>query len=514
MPADMAAIITISSHVAYGAVGNRIMVPALEALGISATAVNTVQLPWHPGMNARFGSGARIVPDDAAFATMIDNLAKAPWLSEINGIITGYLGSPAQAKAIAELVKALKRAKPDALYLCDPVIGDTGGLYVPEETATAIRDHLWPLADIVTPNLFEFGWMTGTAVEDLPNIIDAAKAVSKRHVVVTSIAEHAGQIGNVLVSEERAHLVGNDVLSPTPNGTGDLLAALFLGNLINNQSAQSALSNAASAVFATIKDAAGHHSLAPERLNGLVRKDFETSRSGKTNLTHIGVDGCKAGWVACWRDVSTLKFGVFKTFIEITSQFPNAIIAVDMPIGLPDKIGEGGRGPEGLARKMLKGKSSSVFSMISRAAIVADTDYVETCRLARQNSTPPKGISQQGFNILPKVRELDQILRADNSLLEYVFESHPELALAVLTGAPVLEKKTQKGGQMKRIEILKTLGLPIVEHLPRLPGAKLDDLIDAAICLLVAERIASGQAQSFPSQPALDSFNIPIAIWA
>jgi threonine dehydratase len=231
-------------------------------------------------------------------------------------------------------------------------------------------------------------------------------------------------------------------------------------------------------------------------------------------LKTIGVDGCKGGWVVCWLQENTLQLQVFSRFEMIIDHFPNAIIAVDMPIGLPDKIGEGGRGPEALARKMLKGKSSSVFSMISRAAIVADTDYVETCRLARQDSTPPRGISQQGFNILPKVRELDQVLRADSSLLETVFETHPELALTVLTGAPVLEKKTQKDGQIKRIEILKTLGLPIAEPFPRLTGAKPDDIIDAAICLLVATRIAHGQAQSFPAEPALDCFQIPIAIWA
>jgi pyridoxine kinase len=280
MQAEMAAIITISSHVAYGAVGNRIMVPALEALGISVTALLTVQLPWHPGMNAAFGKGARIVPDDMAFATMIENLAQAPWLSEINGIITGYLGSPAQAKAIAELVKALKRAKPDALYLCDPVIGDTGGLYVPEETATAIRDHLWPLADIVTPNLFEFGWMTGEAATHASAIIAAARALHKRHVVVTSIDAGDNKIGNLLVSNNHSALVSHDAMFPTPNGTGDMLAALFLGRLLNGNAAETALHKAAGAVLSAIKYANQTEklSLQPEYLQAVNHNAFEDVR--------------------------------------------------------------------------------------------------------------------------------------------------------------------------------------------------------------------------------------------
>ena len=227
----------------------------------------------------------------------------------------------------------------------------------------------------------------------------------------------------------------------------------------------------------------------------------------------IGVDGCKNGWVVCCHRENALQFQVFSSFEMIINHFPNAIIAVDMPIGLPDQIGIGGRGPEALARKVLKGKSSSIFSMISRRSVMADADYSETCRLARQDSTPPRGISKQGFNILPKVRELDQVLSANIELSKNIFETHPELALAILTGTPVMERKTTKDGQKKRIEIVNSFGLPMVEPLPRLSGAKPDDLIDAAICLLVAERISNGKASSFPAQPALDSQGIPIAMW-
>ncbi|MGL4404317.1 MAG: bifunctional hydroxymethylpyrimidine kinase/phosphomethylpyrimidine kinase, partial [Notoacmeibacter sp.] len=227
----MARVITLSSHVAFGAVGNRIMVPALEMLGISVAAVSTVQLPWHPGLNAGYGKGARIVPDEHAFAALIENLCNAPWLAHVDGMITGYLGSSKQAAPVAKLIKALKLANPNALYLCDPVIGDTGGLYVPEATAISIRDHLWPLADIVTPNLFEFGWMTGKPDLQLQDfakqdLVEAARELKKRHVVVTSVQQSKGMIGNLLVTNSEAQLVSHKALNSTPNGTGDLLAAL------------------------------------------------------------------------------------------------------------------------------------------------------------------------------------------------------------------------------------------------------------------------------------------------
>lgn len=268
MQPEVPSIITISSHVAYGAVGNRIIVPALEALGISVTALSTVQLPWHPGMNDAFGKGVRIAPDDAAFARVIDNLCTAPWLGGIDGMITGYLGSAAQAEVIAKLVVALKNASPKALYLCDPVIGDNDGLYVPEVTAAAIRDHLWPLADVVTPNLFEFGWMTGQTSADRVDIIEAALVLAKNHVVVTSVGIDKNKIGNLSVSTDQSTMISHQALSPTPNGTGDMLAALFLGHLVKGESSTDALAKAASAVVAAIQYANSHHqpSLAPEHL--------------------------------------------------------------------------------------------------------------------------------------------------------------------------------------------------------------------------------------------------------
>ena len=281
MQHDMKNVIAISSHVAYGAVGNRIIVPALEALGTTVTCVNTVELPWHPGMNMRFGNGTRIVPEDAAFAAMIDNVANAPWLGDMDGLITGYLGAPAQAQTIAKLVKALKHANPDALYLCDPVIGDTGGLYVPEVTAIAIRQHLWPLADIVTPNLFEFGWMTQNTSTNINDIVSIARDLNKRHIVVTSVSAGENRIGNVLVSGGRAMLISHDVLSPTPNGTGDMVAALFLGNILRKSDAGVALANSVAAVLSAIKQSSVHHnfSLSPERLHALMGNKSDDIRS-------------------------------------------------------------------------------------------------------------------------------------------------------------------------------------------------------------------------------------------
>ena len=280
----MGQVITLSSHVAYGAVGNRIIVPALEALGICVTSVATLELPWHPGMNKAYGAATRIVPDEAAFATLLGNIAAAPWLGKIDAIVTGYLGAATQAPAIANLVTALKKANPGALYLCDPVIGDTGGLYVPETTACAIRDQLWPLADIVTPNLFEFNWIMGTTANTPNDVTKAALTLQKRHVIVTSLQTGENEIANLLMTNGKASLVSNTVLSPTPNGTGDMLAALFLGYLVKGFAASEALDHAAKAVFAAITYANAQMSpkLSPERLHDILALHFGKPTLGST----------------------------------------------------------------------------------------------------------------------------------------------------------------------------------------------------------------------------------------
>ena len=240
------AVIVISSHVVRGTVGNRAAVFALEALGLPVWAVPTVILPWHPG----HGRATRIVPPAEGFSALIDDLAAAPWLGEVGAVLSGYLGGPEQAEAIARLVGALKARNPDTLYLCDPVMGDAGGLYVPEATAHAMRDLLLPLADIATPNRFELEWLAGETLPDNGAVARAAANLGPSSVLVTSAhAMMAGSIGNLLVTGRETLLAEHRAVAGAPQGTGDLLAALFLARWMEGRGAAKALQDATAAVF-------------------------------------------------------------------------------------------------------------------------------------------------------------------------------------------------------------------------------------------------------------------------
>ncbi|PRD43854.1 pyridoxal kinase [Phyllobacterium phragmitis] len=250
---DATAVIVISSHVVRGSVGNRAAVFALETLGHPVWAVPTVVLPWHPG----HGPAKRIIPEEQQFDDLIADLERAPWLGEVGAVLTGYLGQASQAKSIARLVEAVKAKNPRARYLCDPVIGDEKGLYVPEATAIAIRDHLMPLADIGTPNRFELAWLTGVPLEDNKTIMEAALETGPATMLVTSaIPMMSGSTGNLLLTPTLAMMAEHRQVNGPTNGLGDLTAALFLARTLAGLSQEKILQGTTAAVFEIIARAA------------------------------------------------------------------------------------------------------------------------------------------------------------------------------------------------------------------------------------------------------------------
>jgi len=243
------AVISIASHVARGGVGNRAMVFALERFGIETWAVPTIVLAHHPG----HGPVERIVPEPESFAKLLHGLVEGGRATEVVGIVSGYLASPEQAHAVAALVEAVKNGRRNALYLCDPVIGDAGGLYVAPALADAIRDHLLPLADIATPNAFECAWLAlGKAArnEAEPDLAALARALPPPVMLVTSApAMMRRHVGNLLVTERDAILFEHALVKTAAKGTGDLLAALFFARRLMGQSLPKAAELALAGVY-------------------------------------------------------------------------------------------------------------------------------------------------------------------------------------------------------------------------------------------------------------------------
>jgi predicted RNase H-like nuclease len=236
-----------------------------------------------------------------------------------------------------------------------------------------------------------------------------------------------------------------------------------------------------------------------------------------------GVDGCRGGWVAAFLHAGggELRLRVVSRFADVLAapEAP-AVVAVDMPVGLPERAGPGGRAAENATRPLLGALRSSVFSVPSRAALAA-LDYREACRLALATSDPPRKVSKQLFMIAPKIREVDACLRADAVAAARVFEVHPEVAFWRLNGARALDQPKKVKGRChppglalhRRLLIAGGLPAAVVDGVAP-AGAGADDLIDALACAAIARRIHAGTAQSFPDPPERDGHGLPMAIWA
>ncbi len=226
----MARIIAISSQVASGHVGLSAIVPALHTLGHDVIALPTVLLANHPGRQQTFGT--RIAPD--VLAAMLATLSSNGRLKDIDAVLTGYLPSAEHARVAATLVRDLRTTSPALTYLCDPVLGDDPkGLYIDPVAAAAIRTELLPIADIITPNRFELAWLADLPVENPDAAATAARQLAPACCIATSIPLDQGRLATLAISRTRVDQATVTRRPDVPNGTGDLLSALFLAGTLD-----------------------------------------------------------------------------------------------------------------------------------------------------------------------------------------------------------------------------------------------------------------------------------------
>lgn len=253
-----------------------------------------------------------------------------------------------------------------------------------------------------------------------------------------------------------------------------------------------------------------------------MRATVQTMNSAANEVWLAGVDGCPGGWIAAFVQPggAACEIAVFPRFADVVVARKLAVIAVDMPIGLPERTGPGGRAAENAVRPLLGARQSSVFSVPARAAIDA-TDYRMACEMALATSDPPRKVSKQLFNIAPKIREVDAVLRADTQLAARTYEVHPELAFWRLNGGqPLTEPKKVKSrcyepGLALRRRLLIAADLPAAVVNGKAPkGAGPDDLLDALACAAVARHLHAGLARPYPDPVPRDAYGLPMAIWA
>jgi pyridoxine kinase len=249
-------ILSIQSAVAYGHVGNSAAVFPLQRIGAEVLPVNTVNFSNHTGYGA--WRGYLTSPED--LLDVVIGIEERGVLGDIDVVLSGYQGGVGIGGAIVEAVKRVKAANPSAIYACDPVMGNAkSGCFVAPEIPILLRDQVVPAADVITPNQFELGYLTGTEPSTLESTLesaDRARAMGPSTVLVTSVERpdrDPSTIEMLAVDDAGAWIVRTPYLPFKANGSGDVTAALFTAHYRETGSAKVALERTSSSVFDLIE---------------------------------------------------------------------------------------------------------------------------------------------------------------------------------------------------------------------------------------------------------------------
>ncbi|WP_165164242.1 pyridoxal kinase PdxY [Corynebacterium qintianiae] len=246
-------ILSIQSAVAYGHVGNSAAVFPLQRIGHEVWPVYTVNYSNHTGYGAWKGP---MIPA-ADVAAVISGIDERGALARVDAVLSGYQGGDDIGGVIIDTVARVKEQNPAALYACDPVMGNIkSGCFVADTIPPLLRDRVVPVADIITPNQFELGYLTEMDATDLDSTlaaVDAAREMGPGAVLVTSVerpeADPENFLEMIVVDDSGKWIVRTPRLPFKRNGSGDVAAALFTGHYIRTRDAADALARTASSVF-------------------------------------------------------------------------------------------------------------------------------------------------------------------------------------------------------------------------------------------------------------------------
>jgi len=232
-------------------------------------------------------------------------------------------------------------------------------------------------------------------------------------------------------------------------------------------------------------------------------------------MNHVGVDGCRAGWIAVTSDTKELTYEIFSTFSELLSAFSSAEqVMIDIPIGLP-WYNAPIRPCDHLARKVLGDRRNSVFPVPCRGAVHADT---VTHARDINYKTLGRSLSAQTWGICRKIAEVDTFLTGQRPVEAEIREIHPEVCFWALNArSPMKHNKKTREGVNERVSLLKEFESQTEEFLAHILARELrknvciDDILDALVAF-VTSCAPKSQLRSFPALPIHDEKGLPIEI--
>lgn len=250
-------VLSIQSHVVCGYVGNKCSVFPLHLHGFQVDAINSVQFSNHTQYANVKGQVLKSQDLEDLYSAL-----KANNVHKYDYITSGYIGDVSFLKSIAKIVKELRELNPQIKYICDPVLGDNGRFYVPQELAAVYRDEIVPIADVLLPNQFEAEQLTGLKVESEADGWKVCKALHDKGrakcVIISSSSiadknEHIVSMGSFNYGKEKVK-AEIPVLPGNFTGSGDVFAAAYLIWSHKTQAPDSVFGKAVNTTYAVLSN--------------------------------------------------------------------------------------------------------------------------------------------------------------------------------------------------------------------------------------------------------------------
>ncbi|EKO3389471.1 pyridoxal kinase PdxY [Vibrio fluvialis] len=258
----MKSILSIQSHVVYGHAGNSSAVFPIQRMGLDVWPIHTVQYSNHTQYEQGW-TGQKFCSDDIrSLVHGLDNINK---LGECSAVLSGYQGSSDQCKAVADAVRLVKERNYNAIYVCDPVMGDPDkGCIVADGVKEEITQSLLPISDVIVPNQFELTAITGIEIHSLYDAVTACKEALKlgpKIVLVKHLHSiDSGVFSMVLATPKACYLAQrpNVEFEQQPVGVGDLISAVFTACLMQKMSPVVAFRHTNNAIYGVLEITKGY----------------------------------------------------------------------------------------------------------------------------------------------------------------------------------------------------------------------------------------------------------------
>ncbi|ENP8450863.1 pyridoxal kinase PdxY [Vibrio parahaemolyticus] len=258
----MKSILSIQSHVVYGHAGNSSAVFPIQRMGIDAWPIHTVQYSNHTQYEQGW-KGQKFCSDDVR--TLLHGLDNINTLGECGAVLSGYQGSPDQCKAVADVVRSVKESNHNAIYVCDPVMGDPDkGCIVADGVREEITQSLLPISDVIVPNQYELTAMTGLEIHSVYDAVTACKEALKLGPKIV-LVKHLHSIDSdmfsmILATPKACYLTQrpNIEFKQQPVGVGDLISAVFTACLMKNMSPTVAFRHTNNAIYGVLDITKGY----------------------------------------------------------------------------------------------------------------------------------------------------------------------------------------------------------------------------------------------------------------